>query len=300
MISDDVMPSLIDAGFGVLLRDINPAERPEVLFHFTTVAGLMGIADGRSLWASLATSLNDSSEVLFAVKLAADLIDKHQVPAPEVFAQHIRYYLDPDNSPDQARIRWYPFVTSFCGRADSVTHWLHYGHSGTGVAVGFDSQKLVQPPFELVKIIYEYQQQLDFLSSIIAAITSKFEELRPGATENDQDPFFRAAAHLTAQAIWASSPRLKASAFAAEEEWRLITYETEGVDFAGAPGHVDLPTRHRVTGTRLVAYKEVRCDPAPITEVILGASCDTGPDDYALSQLLPGVASTRSAVPVRP
>ena len=39
----------------------------EPVFHFTDVAGLNGILNTKSLWASLATALEDTSEIAFAL-----------------------------------------------------------------------------------------------------------------------------------------------------------------------------------------------------------------------------------------
>ena len=47
--------------------------RPERLYHFTDCAGLIGIFEKRTIWASLATSLNDPSEVRYGLNLACDL-----------------------------------------------------------------------------------------------------------------------------------------------------------------------------------------------------------------------------------
>jgi hypothetical protein len=39
----------------------------QVLYHYTGIAGLMGIVDSRAIWASHAYYLNDSKEILHAV-----------------------------------------------------------------------------------------------------------------------------------------------------------------------------------------------------------------------------------------
>lgn len=298
--TENIMPALIDAGFGVVLQGINPPVRPPSLFHFTTIDGLVGIIGSRSLWASIATALNDPSEVIYTVRIADEFLQAGCPSGHQAFCDHVRYYLDPNNAPREFQLRWHAFVTSFCGHAESATHWLHYGRSGTGVAVAFDSKAIVQQPFELVKVVYDPDEQRKFIGSVIQAILNKFEALAPGAPANPSNEFFRVVAHLTAQAVWAAAPRFKSPAFASEEEWRLITYELDGVDFSQVTGYVELPTHQRTVGTRLVAYKENGFDRLPISEVILGWSCETKPDDYAISRLLQDIPISRSAVPIRP
>src|SRR5437764_3979379 len=44
-----------------------PSGPPPILFHFTDTAGLVGILSNRSLLATLATALNDTSETQYAI-----------------------------------------------------------------------------------------------------------------------------------------------------------------------------------------------------------------------------------------
>ena len=58
---------------------------PEHLFHFTDCQGLIGILRSRSLRASLATSLNDRSEIEYGKTLVTDLVgDKTGSPKVRV------------------------------------------------------------------------------------------------------------------------------------------------------------------------------------------------------------------------
>jgi hypothetical protein len=95
---------------------------------------------------------------------------------------------------------------------------------------------------------------------------------------------FGTAAHVVAQVLTGLPARMKAPAFAAEEEWRLVTYEIEGL--LRPPGFdlPDSPTKIRSRGSRLVAYKEIRFNP----------------DDFSVRTLLPATSVHRSSVPVRP
>lgn len=297
---DTVKDALIDAASDALRQAVDPESRPALLFHFTDLNGLIGIAQTKTLWASLATNLSDSSEVRYGIELTADLLTRGAVPGPAQFWHRVRHYLDPANSPPAARIRWHSFVVSFCGHAESAIHWLHYGRSGTGVAIGFDARSVVRVPFELVKVIYEPDPQRKFVQALLSAVQSALEAHQPGGSANQKHPLFATAAHIAAQAVWVATPRLKSPAFASEEEWRLLTYEVEGRNMAGVSGQVPLPTKFRTSGGRMIAHKECAYDALPLSKVILGAACPTDPDDYALTQLLPAVPLTRSQVPIRP
>src|SRR5688572_19128424 len=55
--------------------------RPERLYHFTDCSGLLGVFENKTLWASLATSLNDPSEVRYGLDLACSLFRNGAVAA---------------------------------------------------------------------------------------------------------------------------------------------------------------------------------------------------------------------------
>jgi hypothetical protein len=59
--------ALIETPFQVISERANPTDRPERLHHFTDASGTTGILSSKSLWASLATALNDATEVIYAV-----------------------------------------------------------------------------------------------------------------------------------------------------------------------------------------------------------------------------------------
>src|SRR6266571_5259447 len=48
---------------------------PTQIYHFTDCDGLIGILKAKTLWASLATSLNDRSEMEYGRVLAREIVD---------------------------------------------------------------------------------------------------------------------------------------------------------------------------------------------------------------------------------
>jgi len=295
------MSQLIDSVFAAVKKGINPADRPPALFHFTDVSGLLAIVKSNTIWASLAYSLNDAAEVQYGVELAKQLIENGGLTPNSVLLRLGAWYLDPMNSPPGAQMRWQPFVASFCASEASAMHWLDYGHRGTGVAIGLDSARLVFEPFELVKVVYDAGEQRELIQASIDRLVQKLEEVQPGASEDPQHPLFHIAAHIIAQAINGVSARFKAPAFAAEQEWRLMTWEIEGIVHPPGGVNIDIPTKLRTRESRLIAYKEAAYDPLPVAEIVFGNACATDPSDYAVQVVLaPGVPCRRSGVPVRP
>ena len=97
---------------------------------------------------------------------------------------------------------------------------------------------------------------------------------------------------------------LKSSAFANEEEWRLISHDVR-VD-GNEPRHgVPLAIKFRASGGRVVPYFDYTFGDLPITSLVLGASRPMLTEESGLTIMLretcaQAVAITRSTVPVRP
>ena len=66
---------MLESVHPIIAERANPADRPKTLYHFTDIPGLLGIITDESLWASLATSLNDATEVVYAAGRTSRLCD---------------------------------------------------------------------------------------------------------------------------------------------------------------------------------------------------------------------------------
>jgi hypothetical protein len=58
--------------------DLIDAKIPDLLFHYTDAAGLLGIIDSRKLWMTKVQYLNDKSELNYAFDLMREEIDQQK------------------------------------------------------------------------------------------------------------------------------------------------------------------------------------------------------------------------------
>jgi hypothetical protein len=167
--------------------------RRERLYHFTDCARLIGIFEKRTIWASLATSLNDPSEVRYGVDLACDLFRKRTITATN-------FSLDGMDKLLAARADESPaYIVSFCGNLNLAGQWLHYGRSGSGVAVGFYPERLTQPPYDLFRIVYRHDAHVEAINTIVRTIDESVGELLPTIEdEHQRDRLKTVAADLAA------------------------------------------------------------------------------------------------------
>jgi hypothetical protein len=294
--------ALVEATGAALMVDLNPPQRPQHLFHFTDLRGMVGILETRTLWATLATALTDQSEVSYGLGRARQLIQRGGAPGDAAFLRTIERFLDPQNSPGAFRLEWRTFIISFCARADLALQWLHYGRAGSGVALAFDANRIQKKPFDLVQVLYDEGRQDLLIRSIITAASDCIQQHVGGLSQSEVQGLEAVAAHLTAQRIWMAAPRLKSHAFSDEREWRLITYDLIGARVPGTPDS-QLPTRYRIVARRVVPYLELGYETLPVAEVILGADVSMQPQDPGLTMLIEntkaGMPITQSQVPVR-
>ncbi len=163
---------------------------------------------------------------------------------------------------------------------------------------------MTQPPYDLFRIVYPEERQIEAIRAIVRTIDDSLGELLPTISDDGQRDRLKAvAADIAADHLWMASPKLKHPSFAAEEEWRLIAYELRG---PGAP-HGEGPagtTHFRASSGRVVPYKKLTFKMLPAFEVVLGSSCPMVPDDLGVLVLMEEKLGARltvrvSDVPVR-
>jgi hypothetical protein len=297
-----------------LRADLNPPYRPNLLYHFTDAAGLLGIIKDAGLWASLATSLNDRSEVTFGVELARKVLQERIQRSGTPYLTSILTFLDPGNVPDELRLEVKTFVISFCARIDKSGHWLHYGRRGDGFALGFEPGKLHVAPFDLARVLYREDEQRHAIERIIDNTERALANVVASSSRDQQLHATRVGAHMVAAHLWILAPMLKNPAFGEEEEWRLLTYHLKGGahlalkgPYPGSGQVHPLQTRYRSVDGRVVPHQVLSFSKTrlPLAEIVLGASVAIEPDDpglrFFLEDLMPDqpIRVVRSHVPVR-
>lgn len=271
----------------------DPEPQPFALYHFTDCAGLVGILKEGSLWASLATVLNDTSETTYAMGVLREELKGAGIKATNLNPE----LLDDFSQPAQFRTDMRTFVASFCGGA-TASHWLHYGRSGTGVAIAFEAMQLWQVGgFVLQQVLYRREDQRRLIEGVIRLV----DEV---AGQFDHHPVSdRALAELAVSYLRLQAGRIKNPAFVAENEWRLIA--TTRWSGSVVPRAGDLETHFRVVNGRVVPYLKIPIPRTAIKAIELGAACPMDDDDQGLRVLVEDhqesqVNVFRSDVSVRP
>jgi hypothetical protein len=230
------------------------------------------------LWVSRAGSLNDASEVQYALDLARQLLRQPATGVDATFAARVVACLDGNAQKPQWNVTIEPFVTSFCASIDGALQWLHYGRAGHGYAIGFDAHVLSAGRFALRRIIYDEDRQARLLAQVIRLFQ---DVLGPAASPQRLE----AAAVACAAALKGLASRVKSPHFRGEDEWRLVTLAIDGAFVRPRPDADPEPTvQFRAVNDRVVPYVVAEFSRQSVRDVVLGHS--VGDTDAAVKATL--------------
>lgn len=130
---------------------MNPFDRLErIIYHYTDLNALISILgfEHTTLWASNASFLNDSSELMQGIALINKL---H--PSNLKLEDFKDYYL-----------------TSFSNTEDSLVMWNHYGAHGGGCCIGFDYDAIQKVYGSVCNCCYGEKEAQDLLKNTLNLI----------------------------------------------------------------------------------------------------------------------------------
>jgi len=104
-----------------------------IIYHYTTISGLIGIVTHCELWASDSQFLNDGTELSYASNIFFAEVQKLNLALVEDGGG----YSLAGSSLEEFRM----FITCFCEDRDLLSQWRGYG-ADQGYALGFDTDQL--------------------------------------------------------------------------------------------------------------------------------------------------------------
>ena len=155
-----------------------------MLYHYTSLTGLIGVINNKSIWASHCEFLNDSSEFHHALAFAKSYSNSIFMEDDYIaaFGWVVRDSLEKMQKHDV-------FVGSFSEKPDLLSQWRGYCPQGSGVCIGFDENKIQQfcekYGYKLEKCIYETSAQEERILKYLHECLDKFP--KPQLTRADYD-----------------------------------------------------------------------------------------------------------------
>lgn len=192
----------------------------QLLFHYTTFAGFLGIVGGPSMWASCIHYLNDSQEFKHGLAIAKEVAERKLPDAKGARKQLLERFITALEQYSQGFV----YVASFTENGDLLSQWRGYSGSG-GLSLGFDFGTLREVAkrhvFQVTKCIYDDATKRRLASAIIDEALN----LTPTVVDEDADRVEKAAYRIVLN-YYQLAAAFKDSSFAEENEWRFISRYT--------------------------------------------------------------------------
>ena len=210
------------------------AQTPEMLYHYTGPAGLIGIATSRTLWSGRPCDLNDRTEQLLIYEALDWQIER--------IAYGVVTGGDSTVGPDMetlTRLRGEAvgripssetvFTISLSELDDSLDQWRAYCPRSGGVSLGFSSESLREiarkQGFFLGRCSYGNEAEMQWLVDTVLIHATRMVYGWPksyipnGAEQQEYSERFAALVFAYLPLV---APLIKHPSFEAEREWRLV------------------------------------------------------------------------------
>jgi hypothetical protein len=261
-----------------VVQPVAPAVESETtdLWHYTDAAGLIGIIESHSLWATSLSSLNDSAEYKHGRDLLERLLER-VIDSRFIHPLQKEYIKGVVAISDHTARRPGLFVVSASIASNSLAQWRSYG-GFQGHAVLLDPKARLsvlsrQPrehtvdtiPHEWRRVIYDPQAQ----AKLIAECLGYMAWLAPtdGRSPSRQNEADRAVAVVVNQIL----AYCKDPSFAEEQEVRMLVQSPGAESIRFRHGNTGVTPYVVITGTTDEAARPtVSADQLPIRSVVVG------------------------------
>lgn len=286
-----------------LRRGLRSRGRGNLIYHYTTVAGLKGILDSNEVWLTDYSYLNDAKELNHGLELfesrIEQIISSGKHPKMEmIFRAWLQRMWD-----HQHRI----CITSYSLEGDSLSQWRAYGN----VAIGFEPSYLLASggsgETQFNEVIYAHDKQVQlidlFLDHVAQAFRQDAENTRLVSRIKIEDEYISGVRWLVGLATL-----FKNQGFADEREVRVAYIENPKL--CDSLGLKQVPKRFRATADSIIPYVTTKDilrgksnELLPIREIIVGPSITEtsamGIKEYLAFLGLSEVEVKRSKIPFR-
>ncbi len=255
-----------------------------ILYHYTTVEGLLGILQSNVIWATSYPFLNDSSEIVYGRRLCKNIINERITKSQKEEEKIL--YTECLELQDNNKGRIY--ITCFCERGNLLSQWRGYAKNGLGFSLGLESKYLLseyrQYPYNLIKIKkveYDLVNQKKIINNLLDEAVKYIDE-----NNITSKKFISELAKTINKKIEECIVFFKDAAFEEEKEWRAIYYEKD---------RELIETHYRARFNRIVDYKEFNLAPTnkeiykdklPICEIISGPGIENDATNEVIRMIL--------------
>ncbi len=195
----------------------------QIVWHYTSGAGLIGIIESGTIFGTQVSCLNDATEIRYAAARLREALTERlaKLEDNDLGLKFIKSYIerlqDDDAVPNTAGLPY--FVSCFSTLEDDLSQWRSYGGGENGYAIGIRVKDLFGTANSLVvRVNYDKDTHMALATEVAEATDRFYREGVIAAIENWDETFL---------AAWDSSltqlaPIIKDPGFAQEKEVRIV------------------------------------------------------------------------------
>ena len=207
------------------VQEILSRRPPEILYHYTSQEGLLGIICKKEMWASHTQYLNDQREFRHAIELVRDELSRMVRQAntqTRPFVEEMNQGMDEHDGMESVNV----CVCSFSEEGDILSQWRAYGDGVAKFSIGFSGTLLRQVSDQmnswLVPCLYGEGKQRALVRALLEDVLQENLALVPQDDDENEDICLQRHGNLIAY-LNRYAPILKHDAFSEEREWRIVT-----------------------------------------------------------------------------
>lgn len=269
-----------------------------LLYHYTSIDGVMGILENSEVWATSILHLNDTKEYFEGAAIIDEVFKKKKRNS----RKYKNFFMDVEQTIDFFTEKDV-FVTSFSEHADQLSQWRGYTPQNSGYSIGFDfhrnkfsagNTKWVgeNGSFFLVKCIYDDTKKYEMAE----ALADQFKEQWLAEEKTDWKMGKKRIGQASVvfykffRTVLASA--CKNSSFKEEAEWRFVYISPSKEKFRFRKGLSSI-----TPFIQIPLHTNSDDEPAHISEVVIGPT----PDKQLTKSSLERFIETKTAlsIPVR-
>lgn len=249
----------------------------EVLYHYTSAKGLLGILQSSRLHATDVRYMNDERELAHGLELVSESFEEWRTQQKTPLRHKILRGINLKSLISRYDI----YAHCLSANRDQLSQWRGYAAEGTGYAIGFMRTGLEELTVEdtsvpAILVRMDYSSNAEGTIAYLEGILLGHEE-----AEKEGKPFTMASSRrMIEEILLAESLKFKNSAFVEEKEWRLCSL---------VPKTSDLPPEFLPRWNTLAPFVKFK-SPAearlPIFEIVLGPGTDKERTHAALKRLV--------------
>jgi hypothetical protein len=204
------------------------SKEPQItLYHYTSINGLIGIAESKKIWATNIYYLNDAAEITHASDILSKDISKRvessigdEKDFLEQFLDWLKLFI---------RVPHHLFVVALTEEGNLLSQWRSYTPHGKGVSIGFEPKTLMRKikaqNIKIGKCLYLIHEKEALMSELLDRMIITFHNEKKSYDSSRFHPsqkYFGIIQNYTGDILQTFSV-IKHPKFSEEREWRLVS-----------------------------------------------------------------------------